>query len=769
MLFKKLLNRTLLSLTGLMVATASQAFDAGASDPNFREFDSLVGGTGSDTCRLEVGYLTASQNLTQLLIVTKRPTPYNQYHYNGGYYRSSNDTWSSDETNYFRDTTGVDADLTTVSPSTLASDCGWTSASITDLTPSSNFAANGTAFANAESASIRLDYIYNGRSFSATASISGAANAIPIAQTIYTGTPGAPTTLVATPQDGAASIAFTATTDLPSGAGESANDIINYEYSLDGGQNWLAIPAVTTSPVTISGLTNGTTYSVTLRAINTIGTGITSSSVAVTPVDTTTPTIAITAAEVSDGDTSADATLALTFTTNEATTDFAVDDITVVNGALSSFAATSSTVYEATFTPTAAGATTIDVAPSTFTDAAGNANTAATQFNWTYDATAVTSPNSPTAMVATSGDGQVSVAFTAPSNDGGAAITDYQYELDDSGTWTSASTATSPVVITGLTNGTAYSIKLRAVNSVGSGAESAAVSVLLGSPASEFAAKEATIRSVITSDAQRSLSNALSSNTRLTRKARERFLTSRAKMQDGNTTAFAFRNNEAFDIDGAAVASADQIATRGNFFAQTGNFEGTQRRLVSGDFDLQRDTETGSTTATINGKIAWEQMLSKQAMLGYYLGGEVSRSNIKGSFAGTQDRYGVSVGGYFVQALQENLFLEGFASLGVGRNDLKMADDTLDLTSDYTTQTATLGAAVSGVIEQTGYDILPELSITYGKTTIGNVGFTGVAYGLTDDTLSLDAGSVSTATIMFRPEFRVPMDGLAASERQFSL
>ena len=35
MLFKKLLNRTLLSLTGLMVATASQAFDAGASDQTF--------------------------------------------------------------------------------------------------------------------------------------------------------------------------------------------------------------------------------------------------------------------------------------------------------------------------------------------------------------------------------------------------------------------------------------------------------------------------------------------------------------------------------------------------------------------------------------------------------------------------------------------------------------------------------------------------------------------------------------------------------------
>ena len=181
---------------------------------------------------------------------------------------------------------------------------------------------------------------------------------------------------------------------------------------------------------------------------------------------------------------------------------------------------------------------------------------------------------------------------------------------------------------------------------------------------------------------------------------------------------------------------------------------------------MRRDGDTGSTTATINGKIAWEQMLSEQTMLGYYLGGEVSRSNIRGSFTGTQDKYGVSVGGYFVHALQENLFLDGFASLGAGRNNLEMADDTdtLDLTSDYTTRTVTLGAAVSGVIEQAGFDILPELSVAYGKTTIGNVDFTGVADGKTDDTLSLDAGSVSTATIMFRPEFRVPMDGMAVSE-----
>ena len=283
------------------------------------------------------------------------------------------------------------------------------------------------------------------------------------------------------------------------------------------------------------------------------------------------------------------------------------------------------------------------------------------------------------------------------------------------------------------------------------------------SAASEFAAKEDAIRSVITSDAQRSLSSALASNTRLTRDARGRFLTSRTQMQSDGA-GLASRNTIALDVDGIAVATPEQLSTQGMFFAQTGNFEGTQRRLVFGDFDIQRDGDTGSTTATINGKIAWEQMLSEQTMLGYYLGGEVARSNIRGSFTGTQDKYGVSVGGYFVHALHENLFLDGFTSLGAGRNNLEMADGTLDLTSNYTTQTVTFGAAVSGVIEQAGFDILPELSVAYGRTRFGNVGFTGVAYGLTDNTLSLDAGSVSTATIMFRPEFRIPMDGLAASE-----
>ncbi|MDP7436180.1 MAG: Ig-like domain-containing protein, partial [Candidatus Marinimicrobia bacterium] len=128
--------------------------------------------------------------------------------------------------------------------------------------------------------------------------------------------------------------------------------------------------------------------------------------------DETGPTMTITAAEGSDGFTSNNSTLSLTFTSSEATSNFAVGDITAVGGDLTSFAG-SGAVYTATFTPTGGdGAKTIDVAANTFTDASSNNNSAATQFNWTYD----TTPPTMTITAAEGADG-----FT--SNDASLALT----------------------------------------------------------------------------------------------------------------------------------------------------------------------------------------------------------------------------------------------------------------------------------------------------------------------------------------------------------
>ena len=126
-----------------------------------------------------------------------------------------------------------------------------------------------------------------------------------------------------------------------------------------------------------------------------------------------TPSMTITASEVSDGDTSSDSALSLTFTASASTTDFAVGDISVSGGTLSNFSG-SGTTYTATFTPTAQGATTIDVASSTFTNASTSTdNTAATQFNWTYStAPTIAITASEVSDGATSSDSALSLTFT---------------------------------------------------------------------------------------------------------------------------------------------------------------------------------------------------------------------------------------------------------------------------------------------------------------------------------------------------------------------
>jgi len=70
--------------------------------------------------------------------------------------------------------------------------------------------------------------------------------------------------------------------------------ITNFEYSTNGGTNWVAAsPVVTTSPLVISGLSSGTTYSVLIRAVNNIGYGPQSSAVNATPISVSASSLTI--------------------------------------------------------------------------------------------------------------------------------------------------------------------------------------------------------------------------------------------------------------------------------------------------------------------------------------------------------------------------------------------------------------------------------------------------------------------------------------------
>ena len=84
-------------------------------------------------------------------------------------------------------------------------------------------------------------------------------------------------------------------------------------------------------------------------------------------------------------------------------------------------------------------------------------------------------PAAPTALVATAGDASVSIAFT-PGAAGSASLS-YTASCTVAGVAKTGNGAASPIIVTGLSNGTGYACTVTAANSAGTSAPSAAVSV----------------------------------------------------------------------------------------------------------------------------------------------------------------------------------------------------------------------------------------------------------------------------------------------------
>ena len=109
----------------------------------------------------------------------------------------------------------------------------------------------------------------------------------------------------------------------------------------------------------------------------------------------------------------------------------------------------------------------------------GPSATAAATASPATPATPSIEPDAPRDFKAVAGDGRVTLRWRAPANDGGSAVSHYQYRYAagnsvPSGTpWKSVQNALT-VTVDGLDNGTQYVFELRAVNGVGPGATAAA-------------------------------------------------------------------------------------------------------------------------------------------------------------------------------------------------------------------------------------------------------------------------------------------------------
>jgi hypothetical protein len=263
--------------------------------------------------------------------------------------------------------------------------------------------------------------------------------------TFTTGFPSAPTITSLDTLNSAIRVNFTA----PSGS-----SITNYKYSLNGGS--FVSAGTTSNPFTISGLTNGTSYSVRILASNVFGDGDISNTVSITLANApSAPTIS----SVTRGNGTLTVLLSgAPSNGGSAITNYEYSLNSGSNWTAVSPASTSLTINISGLT----NGTTYPIAVRAVNVAGGG--TASSVVN----GKPFTTPSAVTTASVESRNQSVRITFTAPSN-GGDAITNYQYTLDGSLNWISFSPVqtSSPLTITGLTNGQTYSVGIRAVNSAG--------------------------------------------------------------------------------------------------------------------------------------------------------------------------------------------------------------------------------------------------------------------------------------------------------------
>ncbi|WP_433053507.1 beta strand repeat-containing protein [Dactylosporangium sp. CS-033363] len=314
----------------------------------------------------------------------------------------------------------------TSNPGAITKNCPSSPCTVTGL-------ANGTAYT----------FTVHATNAAGSSGESGASNSVTPADV-----PGAPTQVSAAPGDTQAAVSFTA----PVSNGGSA--ITGYTVTSSPGA---IVKTCAASPCTVTGLSNGTAYQFTVRATNAIGDSAASSaSSAVTPASLPgTPTIGTATAGAGQA--------SVTFTAPGSDGGSSITGYTVTSnpGGISNTCASSPCTVSSLVNGTA----------YTFTVHATNAIGSSGESAASNAVTPSDVPAAP-AVTATALDGGVRVQFAAPSNEG-SAITRYEISTDGGTNWatlpTTVTGATLSGTVTGLTNGTQYGVRVRAVNAKGDG------------------------------------------------------------------------------------------------------------------------------------------------------------------------------------------------------------------------------------------------------------------------------------------------------------
>ena len=290
------------------------------------------------------------------------------------------------------------------------------------------------------------------------------------------------------------------------------------------------------------------------------------------------------------------------------------------------------------------------------------------------------------------------------------------------------------------------------------------LNVQVATPATALAAAQSNLEQIVLKQAQKALSSQASIDQRMIRTGTQR-LVMRQRLNRQQSNRFL-----PLDVDGTARFNNGEFRLNGDFFALSSNMEQSAEVVTTGAFNFVSDRD-GNFSGNFNGRTAMEVQLSLDMVLGYFLGVEVGRARLSGTFAGRQDSYGLNAGGYLLRAFNDTSYITGFAAVGRSNNQMDVSNGTLQVDSRFDSTTLRLGASATGVFRMPSLEIWPELTFSYARLRVGTLAVAAQAYGLTANNLSLAGGDAEMAQLMFMPQFKWPLgdgrDGAAVAN--FSL
>jgi thiol-disulfide isomerase/thioredoxin len=363
-------------------------------------------------------------------------------------------------------------------PTSLTSMAGDAQVTLSWKAPSSNGGAaidyyvvyqNGKDVAHVKATSTVVKGLSNGVTYSFAIAAHNSAGIGTLSSTVkatpHTSvqTPGAPSSLKASPGDGEVRLSW----NKPADDGGAA---INYYVVYQNGKD---VAHVTTTSTVVKGLNNGVTYSFAIAAHNSAGIGTLSSTVKASPHALIQTSGAPTALRASPGDGEVRLYWDEPADDGGAAIDYYIvyqdgNDVAHVNGATAKVTGLTNGVQYS------------------FAVAAHNSAGLGVKSNpvSVTPSLLVVAPGAPMNLTAVPSLGQVQLTWNAPANDGGAAITGYNlsWSLDPNGTFAFLLLSETSYVHEGLENSTTIYYRVSAINEVGEGEKCEVVSVTTLSP-----------------------------------------------------------------------------------------------------------------------------------------------------------------------------------------------------------------------------------------------------------------------------------------------